>query len=185
MAKKKKIEISELQKIKYDVYLKDRDYLISQKHKVEEREANLLILLSSAIFSLFFVFSNLITLYSFLFLIIIAQFFALLSLFSILFSLIYSKKSFDKEIIIRDIKYRNENFDEIRKVPQNTNTRYLRLLLVASRIFIIIAIVFWFLFYCLNVDNMSNENKTFTQNSEPCIKTNEPAPRPVPIVKED
>ena len=112
MVKKKKVEISELQKIKYDVYLKDRDYLVAQKHKAEEREPNLLILLSTGIFSLFFAFSSLIDSFSFIFFIIIAQLFALLALISILSSLIYSKKSFDLEITIRDTLYRNENFDE-------------------------------------------------------------------------
>lgn len=184
--RRNKNEISEIQKINYDVYLKHRSYLISQKHKSEERESNLLILLSTWIFSLFFAFSQFVSSFFYIYIIIIAQFFALLSLVLILFSLIFSKKSFDKEIIIHDISYKNDNYNENIEVPKNSNTKYLRLCLVFSRIFIIIAIIFWFLFYFLNINNMSWEDKkNFTQNNEPCIKTNEPASKPLPIVKKD
>gem|GEM_PF-4228813 len=116
--------------------------MISQKHRVEERESNLLILLSSGIFSLFLTFSNLVSSFLYFSLITIAQFFSLISLISILISLIFSKRAFDNEISINDIIYQNENFNENQEVPKNTNTRYLRLFLVFSRIFIIIAIVF-------------------------------------------
>ncbi len=103
-----KNEFSEFQKIKYDVYLKYRDYLVQKKHDVEDKELNLIILLSSGMFSLFFIFSKFVSPFSYIYLILIAQFLALLSLIFAFISLFFSKRAFDKQIEIHDLKYKNE-----------------------------------------------------------------------------
>lgn len=152
--KNDKKDITEIDKINHNDYIDYRNYLIRQKHNVSDKESKLLIYLSSWVLSFSFAFIEKDFLSEFLFIIIISWILSISSFILILFSFNLSKESFEKQIEITDIEYKNQKLkgkNNRQEVPKNYFIDKVKKSIFYARLFLIFSIILLFIFYSVNL----------------------------------
>jgi len=150
----KKQEITEIEKINHNDYNDYRNYLIRQKHNVSDKESKLLIYLSAWVLSFSVAFIEKNNFSDYYIFIIISWILAISSFILILISFLYSQKSFEKQIEITDIEYKNEkirNKNKKQVVPWNLFINEVKKSINYARLFLIFSIIILFIFYSINL----------------------------------
>lgn len=157
--------MTELQKMEYEYYVKHRDYLVSQKHNMENKFSQLLIYLSAWVFTISVWFFNIFKFKQFIYIILGSWFFSLLALISILFSFIYSIKAYNNEI--------KSWTDTKKNAIENCHKDIMKKLINLWLFFLILSIILLFIFYFLNFITMSDWNsKTFVEKENVVVQKN-------------
>jgi len=146
--------VTDIDKINHNDYIDYRNYLIRQKHNVSDKESKLLIYLSAWVLSFSVAFTQKNNFPDYFLFIIISWILSISSFILILFSFNWSKESFEKQIEITDIEYKNQKLkgkNKRQEVPKNYFIDKVKKSIFYARLFLIFSIIILFIFYSINL----------------------------------